>query len=225
MASYVSRPTCNKDMLRCRHLFSWWCAIFRILVSVRIIWSRISCLQSIHTSCSVATQQNLTCMALFSEPPPRWACFSAAVETKLYIWGGCTSVSEPASSIHCFDPLSESWVEEKCSGLPPPTLSLGACAAAGQYLYVYGGSNGSRYQSSLFQLDTKSLAWKRLSSAGPTRKVGCTMVVYGNKLVLFGGYGFPCGPTQPGAEFIKSGTNADRGWTNELHTFDLKKGI
>ena len=49
------------------------------------------------------------------------------------------------------------------------------------------------------------------------------MVTYGSKLVLFGGYGPTSGPTQPGAEFVKSGKNTS-GWTNELHTFDVGEG-
>ena len=53
------------------------------------------------------------------------------------------------------------------------------------------------------------------------RKVGCGMVACDSKLVLFGGYGIPSGPTQSGAEFIKNSTYTDgRGWTNEVHTFD-----
>ena len=43
--------------------------------------------------------------------------------------------------------------------------------------------------------------------------------------LLFGGYGIPSDPIQPGAEFVKSSRFTDgRGWTNELHTFDLIKG-
>ena len=35
----------------------------------------------------------------------------------------------------------------------------------------------------------------------------------------------PSGPTQPGAEFIKDSRFTDgRGWTNELHVFDVQKG-
>jgi hypothetical protein len=49
------------------------------------------------------------------------------------------------------------------------------------------------------------------------------MVVYGSKLVLIGGYGYPSGHT--GAQFIKDGIFTDgAGWTNELHSFNLKEG-
>ena len=124
---------------------------------------------------------------------------------------------ELPSSVHCFDTLLEFWDENKVNGVPPPGLYGGACASAGHHVYMYGGYDGSRRQSSLHQLDTRSWTWKQLSSAGPMRKSRCGMVANDSKLVLFGGYGFPSGPTQPGAEF-------NGGWTDEVHTFDLKEG-
>ena len=146
------------------------------------------------------------------------------------MWGGRTNdfrkeKSELTSSVHSFDPYLEFWDVKKSSGVPPPGLYGGACASAGHYVYLYGGTDGSRHQSSLHQLDTKSWTWKQLSSAGPIRKMRCGMVVCESKLVLLGGYGFPSGPTQPGAEFIKNSRFTDcRGWTNEVHIFDLKEG-
>ena len=168
----------------------------------------------------------------FSEPSPRWGHFSAPVQDKLLVWGGrakdfAKEKNVLASTVHSFDPVLESWAENKPSGPPPPGLYSGACASAGHHLYVYGGSGGSNRHGSLHQLDTKSWTWKQLSSAGlsPMKKIACGMVTYGSKLVLFGGYGTSSGPTQPGAEFVKSSKWAN-GWTNdhELHTFDLKEG-
>ena len=60
---------------------------------------------------------------------------------------------------------------------------------------------------------------------GPIRKSGCKMISHDNQLLLFGGYGVPSGPTQPGAEFVNNANYTDsRGWTNELHTFCLEQG-
>ena len=164
------------------------------------------------------------------EPSPRFSHYSALVEEKFCVWGGRTKdflkeKSELASSVHCFHPLLEFWDVNKIGGVPPPGLSTGSCASAGHHVYLYGGSDGSHRQSSLHQLDTRSWTWKQLSSAGPMRKVSCGMVAHDSKLVLFGGYGYPSGPTQPGAEFIKDSKFTDgRGWTNEVHTFNLKEG-
>ena len=146
------------------------------------------------------------------------------------MWGGRTKdflqeKSELASSVHCFDPLLEFWDVKKSSGVPHPGLYDGACASASHHVYLYGGTDRSRFKSSLHQLDTRSWTWKQLSSAGPMRKGACGMVAHDSKLVLFGGYGFPSGPIQPGAELIKDSKFTDgRGWTNEVHTFDLKEG-
>ena len=166
------------------------------------------------------------------EPSPRFGHYCALVEEKFCVWGGRTKdflkeKSELTSSVHSFDPFLEFWDPDvnKISGDPTPGLYTGACASAGPHVYLYGGTDGSRLQSSLHQLDTRSWTWKRLSSAGHMRMVSCGMVAHDSKLVLFGGNGYPSGPTQPGAEFIKhSKFNDGAGWTNEVHTFDLKEG-
>ena len=164
------------------------------------------------------------------EPSPRLGNYSALVEEKFCVWGGrtkdfLTEKSELTSSVHSFDPFLEFWDVNKISGDPPPGLYTGACASAGHHVYLYGGSDGSHLQSSLHQLDTRSWTWKQLSSTGPMRMGACGMVAHDSKLVLFGGYGSPSGPTQPGAEFIKdSRLTGGQGWTNEVHTFDLKEG-
>ena len=97
----------------------------------------------------------------------------------------------------------------------------------GPHIYIYGGTDGSHWKSSLHQLNTSSLKWSQLATAGhgPMRKGGCGMVSHDNHLLILGGYGAPSGPTQPGAEFIKdSRSTGGLGWTNEVHSYDLKEG-
>ena len=92
------------------------------------------------------------------------------------------------------------------------------------------GFDGNKYQSALHEFDSTSLQWRKLldrnPSEGPMGKSGCQMVSYeGDKLALFGGFGIPTGPTQPGSRFIKSITLTDgSGWNNEFHLFHLKEG-
>ena len=164
-----------------------------------------------------------------AEPPPRFSHFSEAVEGHLCVSaGGITkgSTEEKGELVHTFNQLSESWSSKQCQGPSPPDgLYGGASAYAGHHLYLYGGNDGSHYQNSLHQLDTKSWTWSHLSSAGPMRKTGCRMVTYDETLLFFGGYGFPSGITQPGAEFTKDSKYTDgNGWTNEFHAYDLKEG-
>ena len=163
------------------------------------------------------------------EPSPRWDHCSALAEEKFCVWGGYTKdfrkeKSELASSVHSFDPLLECWDVNRTNGVSPTGLCAGACASAGHYVYMYGGHDGKFAQNSLHQLDTRSWTWKQLSSAGPMRKAACRMVEHDGKLVLFGGYGYLSGPAQSGAEFIMSSITSGNGWTNEVHTFDLKEG-
>ena len=164
-----------------------------------------------------------------AEPSPRWAHFSAVVGDQLYVWGGITEdfskkKNALASALHSFHPVIESWEHCECNGPPPTALYSGACASTGGNFYFYGGTDKKLYQDCLYQLDTKSRKWQQLSSTGPMTKCACGMVVYGKKLVVFGGYGIPSGHTQP-AQFIKDTKYTDgSGWTNEFHIFDLEEG-
>ena len=178
-----------------------------------------------------------------AEPPPRFGYFSEAVKGHLCVSGGDTkgSTEEKGELVHTFNQLSESWSSKQCQGPSPPDgLYIGASAYAGHHLYLYGGTDGSRYYNSLHQLDTRSWTWSHLSSAGPMRKIGCGshlssagpmrkigcgMVTYDETLLCFGGCGIPSGITQPGAEFTKDSDYTDGiGWTNEFHAYDLKEG-
>ena len=161
-----------------------------------------------------------------TEPFPRRAHFSTSIGGELYIWGGRTKdvkKGEVTSTVHQFNQKSETWTINSCNG-HSPSLD-GASASAGHHIYMYGGYDGSRNLNSLHQLDTQSWTWSELTKSGPMRKTGCRMIAFDKKLLLFGGYGYPSGPTQLGAKFIKNNNYSDgRGWTNELHLFDLKEG-
>ena len=71
------------------------------------------------------------------------------------------------------------------------------------------------------EMESTSNCW----SWAHEEEVGCGMVSHDNHLLILGGYGYPSGPTQPGAEFIKDSRHTDGvGWTNEVHSYDLKEG-
>ena len=156
----------------------------------------------------------------------------------MFLTGGRTrdfhkDKSSLLSTVHSFDLYSETWRERAVEGAPPRGIYIGACASSGQCLYCFGGFDGYTRHNSLHQLDTSSatLKWTQLttpnssSAAGPMKKTGCGMVTYGSCLVLCGGIGFPLGATQPGAEFIRNPVKTDgRGWSNELHVFDVTEG-
>ena len=164
-----------------------------------------------------------------SEPSPRWGHYSAAIGGQLHVFGGRTKdfrkeKSEIRASVHTFNQCVETWKVKITLGEPPPGLYDGACAIIHNKMYMYGGNDGTCFQDSLHQLDLDSFKWSQLLN-GPMKKTGCRMASYSGNLILFGGYGIPSGPTQPGARFVKSTRSTDgRGWTNELHMFNVQEG-
>ena len=168
------------------------------------------------------------------EPSPRKGHCSAAIEGKLYVWGGHTEKppkGKPPSTLHVFDPLLETWDIKSTTGQPPPGVYLGAAASVGHQVFHYGGrvtsTNPPSREDSFHHIYTTTLRWTKLPSGEAMKKSGSGMVACGNKLFLFGGAGTPTssGPNQTGAEFIKDKTGESAaGWTNELHMCDLKEG-
>ena len=182
------------------------------------------------------------------EPSPRFFHVAASVSDVstgqlVVVWGGRTAEfysrddkTQLASRCQLFDLHSEVWSERHTLlGSPNPGLCQAACTSFGECLFIYGGSFGgfaARSNSGeLSCLNIKTLTWSQLCPAdtagGPAlRKVACGMVhLSSDKLAVIGGYGYPTGPTQHGSSFIMDTQFTDgRGWTNEVHVFDLSQG-
>ena len=152
------------------------------------------------------------------------------------MWGGRTedfsesSWRKLASVVEIYDPYLEAWQQEATSGVPPPGLYDGACATVHESLLWYGGNDDQSHFGTLHQLNTATLNWEELHQStpqGPMAKTGCGLASFqGRKVGLFGGYGIPTGPAQPGSTFTKHPAFSDgRGWTNEFHLFDLREGM
>ena len=172
------------------------------------------------------------------EPAGREGHASLSTEGKMYVWGGGT-LGDPledkqfATNIEQFDPYLEVWSQSRpfMVGTPHLGQNSGACAPFGELMYVYGGYTGKNIHTGILScLDLNTHTWSLLCPAGtaggPMRKIGCGMVhFHHDKLAVIGGYGFPSGSTQPGSTFIRNIDFSDgRGWTNEVHIFDLSQG-
>ena len=134
--------------------------------------------------------------------------------------------------VETFDPFLERWEQQPTTGVPPVALWGGACTSliSMDSLYAFGGWDGISHYDSLHQLRASTMEWRELeesiSQDAPMRKTGCEMVPFNDDtLVLFGGLGIPRDIVQPGSRFMKAeGFSDGRGWTNELHLFDVKEG-
>ena len=125
---------------------------------------------------------------------------------------------------------------EMLTGVPPPGLHSGGFAVVAETLYYFGGTDGRSPYSSLHSLNTETLEWRELQSKNPADqpmpKFDHGIVTYHDETVdvtsiaVFAGYGKPVTPIQPGSTFIQNTNYTDgRGWTNELHLFNLTNGM
>ena len=173
----------------------------------------------------------------YYEPCPRFHHCAALIGHTVYIRGGRikdfseSSKRKLASVVEIYDPYLEMWEQRATTGVPPLGLCDGVCASLNENLLWYGGNDGKSRFGTLHQLNPVTLNWDELHhnspSQGPMAKSGCGLVSFqGNKLGLFGGYGNPTGPTQPGAAVTRNTIFSDgRGWTNEFHLFHLQEGM
>ena len=169
-----------------------------------------------------------------SEPSPKFSPVCVPIEGELHVWGGISwdfvrdkvSLKDHTSTVFNFDSYLDTWSHQNAGGTLPPGFYFCVCASAGHYLYIFGGcDNNNKHTGSLHQLDTRTSMWTQLAKDGPMKKSDSVMVVYNNQLILFGGVGTPSGPIQSGSEFIVDSNDIDgSGWTNEMHSFDLKEG-
>ena len=174
-----------------------------------------------------------------NEPAARIHHAAFTVEGRVYVRGGATAGYEsgseeektkPANCIEQFDPYLEVWRQFNTEGTTHPGLLAACCASLGEYVYIYGGMiSGERYEGVLSCLNVKTLTWSQLcpeTCGGPMRKDSCGMVIFhGDKVAVIGGYGYPTGPTQPGATFTRNTKLRNgSGWSNEFHVFDISQG-
>ena len=166
------------------------------------------------------------------EPSPRYGHYAAEVDGQLYLYSGrsvrYTAEKEKLQSlVEVLDPLTETWTQKTTEGDIPPGMYDGGCTSTGQDLFTIGGRDEKLWYGDLYRLKPtqNSLRWTRLTSVA--KKLGCGMVCFNSKhLLLFAGYGPPPADIQPRAVFTRNTQYTDgRGWTNELHLFDLDTGM
>jgi len=168
------------------------------------------------------------------EPMPRMLHTACQTGSKTLVHGGLTrDFSENtkrrlARVVEVYDTYTESWQQKEVTGeAPAPGVHLAASASVDDDLFTFGGVDSSRWFNTLHVLK-HATQWVELCpqndrAESPMAKSGAGMVAFGNNLAVFGGYGIPHGPTQPGSSFIKD--VGGRGWTNEFHIYNLEDGM
>ena len=179
--------------------------------------------------------------SLQGEPSPRLSPFATSAAGQTYVYGGFVPNAGVTVMMMMVTTLvwmrglrrfisshkkEEIWKKHTTtlsSGyFPPPKIMNGACTSVGDTVYLYGGMNDNYISGGLYSLDTRQMKWRKVSN-GPVETMGCGIVHFRNKLIIFGGYGPQPVPTQPGATYLPEDEDLG-GYNNELHIFDLKEG-
>ncbi len=159
------------------------------------------------------------------EPMPCAFPFSAEADGLHYCWKG-TGPNEKSNSLSVYESNTETWTIKPTTGPVHPGLGNGCSVIVGRHLFSFGGLDGSTFYNDMFKLDLDTLQWSKVQTIGsqPIRKGGCGLVrMDEGTLCCIGGYGI--GPTQPGSTFTRNTDYSDgRGWTNEIHLFDVQDG-
>ena len=155
-----------------------------------------------------------------TSPSARAYPFIASAGNLVYLWSGLGD-TDP-ETVFLFHRDTETWARQRTRGPHPPTgLRNGGCCISGQHLYIYGGWDGESYHGVLYELNTNSWTWRKLSddgAGGPGEKSGCRVIPYQNQLLVVGGlYDDKASSRQAGASY-------EDGWTNEVHCFNLTTG-
>ena len=161
-----------------------------------------------------------------NEPQGQLSHWSAIVNGKQYTYGGHFGAggSPPLSTVEIFDLVTEQWQQMTTTGEAPPGHMYASCCAVATYIYHFGGSDGSNQYNSVHCLEISKLIWRATSAVNPHEapmlKSNAVMLVYGNTLVVSGGYGvLPQNPNPN--KYIPHPEYEGRGWTNEVHCFHV----
>ena len=156
-------------------------------------------------------------------PSARVSPFIASAGDLTYLWGGYGDTEPEAVFIYHHD--TETWTRRLTSGGPHPPASLydGCCAMSGHNLYLYGGYVKSLSNcGDLYELNTQTWQWSKVSSGGPGKKYGCRMILYQDQLLVVGGaYDEMPSSRQAGAKYEKEGSYV---CTNEGYGYSLTSG-
>ena len=109
---------------------------------------------------------------------------TAAVGTKIYLFGGSTSGSR-LNTIQVFDTTTNTRTTLSAT-LPTAAYGIGT-AAVGTKIYLFGGSTSSSYLNTIQVFDTTTNTRTTLSATLPTAALSIGTAAVGTKIYLFGG--------------------------------------
>jgi N-acetylneuraminic acid mutarotase len=119
-----------------------------------------------------------------SKPIPVTDISAAILGEKIYIPGGKLADGKPTDVVEVFDPRHNTW--ERTASLPVP-ISAYALATFEGKLYLFGGWDGKKFLSSVYEYDPERDLWQaRTPMVSPRAFAGAAVV--DSKIFVIGGY-------------------------------------
>lgn len=124
-------------------------------------------------------------------PAPRAFHVAVSIDCHMFIFGG-RSGNKRLGDFWMLDTDIWQWSELTSFGdLPSPREFAAASAIGNRKIVMYGGWDGKKWLSDVYNLDTISLEWTELSITGsaPPPRCGHTATMVEKRLLVFGGRG------------------------------------
>ena len=182
------------------------------------------------------TQRDADSPTRFNEPEPQMDACSAMVEDELVMYGGWLpsyrglEERPPLHHVEVFNCNLSQWTQRRTTGTLPPPLQGSACTCISHLLYMFGGWTGHSFSDCVYELHVTTSCWRELHPVnpkeGPMPKCRCGIInISTTTLCVIGGYGIPTGNLQPESKLVEDERYKDgRGWSNEIHSFDIPSG-
>lgn len=144
-------------------------------------------------------------------PEPRAFHTATTVEDKVLIYGGRGGKGEAFTHLNFFDTSRGKWNRLTVTGKTPPGRFMHSASLVDTTLYVFGGTDGTRYMNDLHALDLERLTWSPVERRGeaPSPRALHTAVSLDGIFLTFGGN---C-PTTHSMDYF-----------NDTHVFDPRTG-
>ena len=125
-----------------------------------------------------------TWVSLADKPLPVADASAVAVGGKIYVPGGRLTSGENSTHLEVYDPRQDRW-EQKAA--PPVALSGYGLVALEGRIYLFGGWDGQKAVSSVFEYDPVQDVWQERTPM-PTARAFAGAAVAGNHIYVMGGY-------------------------------------